>query len=114
MTDRKTPAPTLEERKRLTFEQAEGIAPLPSQLRPGEISQEFRAILWAELVPRLEEWRHSSGGYSYLGGPWSFILRDAHVFRDHKPIDDFSDRYYEAVNPLKSLIIDGQWSRVLG
>lgn len=34
------------ERKKLTFAQAEGMAPLPSQLAPKVLSQELRAYLW--------------------------------------------------------------------
>jgi hypothetical protein len=39
-------ADPLAARKKLTFAQAEGIAPLPSQLKRREISQEFRALIW--------------------------------------------------------------------
>jgi hypothetical protein len=39
----------LAERKKLTFEEAQGSAPLPRQLALGEISQEFRAALWNRL-----------------------------------------------------------------
>ena len=35
-----------EDRKRLTFEQAEGAEPLPSQLKLKEVSNELRALLW--------------------------------------------------------------------
>ena len=40
---------SLAARKKLTFEQAEGLEPLPSQLKRGEISKEFRAIVWDVL-----------------------------------------------------------------
>jgi hypothetical protein len=36
-----------EDRKRLTFEQAEGAEPLSSQLKLKEVSPELRARLWA-------------------------------------------------------------------
>jgi hypothetical protein len=72
----------LEHRKKLSFEQGEGLAPMPSQLARGEISQEFRAALWAAIHSRLELGRGMEAGMSYLYGPWEFILRDVHVYRD--------------------------------
>jgi hypothetical protein len=37
------------DRKKLSFEQAEGVEPLPRQLRLKEISPELRALLWREV-----------------------------------------------------------------
>ena len=45
----------LAERKKLTFEEAQGSAPLPRQLALGEISQEFRAALWNRLNQIIEK-----------------------------------------------------------
>jgi len=38
-----------EDRKRLTFEQAEGAEPLPSQLQTKQMSSELHALLWEVL-----------------------------------------------------------------
>jgi hypothetical protein len=35
--------------RELSFEQREGLEPLPAQLRRGEISKELRAKLWAYI-----------------------------------------------------------------
>jgi hypothetical protein len=43
------------ERKKLPFEQAEGAAPLPSQLKLQEISQELRARLWGVIHTHLAQ-----------------------------------------------------------
>jgi hypothetical protein len=43
------------ERRKITFEQAEGAAPLPSQLKLKEISQELRARLWSLIHAHLVE-----------------------------------------------------------
>jgi hypothetical protein len=112
----KDPAQTapLEPRKKISFEQAEGLEPLPSQLKRGEISGEFRAVLWALLHSELEDGRHSDGSHSYLGDPWHRILIDAHVYRDHKAVDDFPSRYSEIAEDLKFLIMELSWSKVLG
>ena len=104
----------LEQRKKLSFEQAEGIAPMPSQLARGDISQEFRAVLWDELHARLDYCKHTYGGTSFLEGPWETVLKNAHVFRDHKPIDDFSNRYHDLIGEVKEVVLRGAWSEVLG
>lgn len=38
------------DRKRLTFEEAEGIEPLPSQLQLKELSPQLRAKLWKVIL----------------------------------------------------------------
>jgi hypothetical protein len=73
----------LKERKKLSFKQAEGTAPLPSQLKRKEISKEFRAALWAEIYSELERARLSYSENDYLNDPWDTILRDAQVYHDH-------------------------------
>ncbi len=104
----------LEHRKKLTFEQAEAGAPLPKQLKRGEISEEFRAILWDDVYGRLQHCilRDSFGGE--LLEPWALILRTAWVLRDHKPIDDFPGSPHEIVQQVKLLILFGLWFEVLG
>ena len=44
---REKPDDPYADRKALTFEQAEGIVPLPTQLLPKEVSRELSALLWA-------------------------------------------------------------------
>jgi len=47
------------DRKKLTFEQAEGAEPLPSQLKPKELTKHLRALLWEAIYNNLERSRHS-------------------------------------------------------
>ena len=62
-------------RKALTFAQAEGLEPLLSQLARGQISQEFRAVLWLSLKHEFGEHRVDSPlGGGYLRKPWSTII----------------------------------------
>lgn len=103
----------LEARKRLTFKQAEGIDPLPTQLQRGQISQQFRAVLWALLHAELLRHRYSFED-EYLPEPWDTILRDAHVHYDHKPVDEFPRRYFNLELSLKHLVLGGAWHDVLG
>ncbi len=106
-------ADPLAERKKVSFEQAEGLAPMPSQLAIGDISEEFRAVLWSEIHSRLEL-GHLMEGSAYLSDPWNTILRDAHVFRDHRAIDEFPPRFKDIVTRVKTVIRGGHWSAVLG
>lgn len=71
-----------EDRKRLTFEQAEGAEPLPSQLALKEVSQELRAGLWQVVHDSVMECTDRYAGI--IGEPWLTILRDQHVRRHHR------------------------------
>jgi len=50
---REKPDDPYADRKALTFEQAEGIVPLPTRLLPKEVSQELSALLWAVVHANL-------------------------------------------------------------
>ena len=80
------------ERKKITFEQAERAAPLPSQLKLKEISQELRAQLWRVIYAHLyvATQYHSMGG-SFLRPPWEGIFEYMHVDRDHAMADEFAN-----------------------
>ncbi len=105
----------IEGRKQLTFEQAEGAEPLPAQLKLRELSQEFRAVAWAMVLELLNTDRHR-GEYAgdYIDGPWKRILRDRHVFRLHRPADEFSDSAKNLVTELKQLFLSSDYTQVLG
>jgi hypothetical protein len=108
--DRSKPDP-LAARKTLTFEQAEGLVSLPSQLARGQISKEFRAALWAALYSDFISPYYLSGDYE-LNDPWETVLKDAHIHRYHRPVDEFFKR--GAVEDLKQTILYGSWHDVLG
>jgi hypothetical protein len=111
---KKTDPDPLGERKKLSFEQAEDIAPLPSQLKRGEISQEFRAVLWSELHSQFQHCRYSISGTSLLNDPWNQILMDVHVYRNHQLVDEFPSGFYDIISEVKDLVRHGPWSGVLG
>jgi hypothetical protein len=100
-------------RKELSFEEAEGITPLPTQLALRQISQEFRAILWSDLNEIFEDHCESFVGEPYLEKPWSTILKDVHVYRDHL-LDKFPTDYHDAIERVQKVISKGSWSDVLG
>ena len=74
-----------EERKRLTFEQAEGAAPLPTQLRTKELSPQLRALLW--------EIFYEDTGFAddkTIAGSWKGLLYRYYVDQRHRPADEFN------------------------
>lgn len=75
------------DRRSLTFEQAEGLAPLPAQLDRKELSRELRAKLWACIHARLDR---AYTDILHYRGNWSRILKDLHVDHHHVRIDKFN------------------------
>jgi hypothetical protein len=104
------------DRKRLTFEQAEGAEPLPSQLELREISPELRARLWAIFHWILAGAREARpiGPIPDLVGPLVQVLYDWHVGRCFKPSDEFIQSYPHWVGELKSIFMRGDYVAVLG
>jgi hypothetical protein len=82
-----------EERPRLTFAQAEGIEPLPTQLKRTEISAKLASLVWAVLHRELLASGYNDNlGFSRTNivGLWAEILRDYHVYSQHRPVDEFN------------------------
>src|ERR1700730_2385651 len=92
-----------EDRKRLTFEQAEGVEPLPTQLRLKEMSNEMRALLWEVIYSSIcQSWRRQGNrDPGSLVAPWDRIFYDKHVFRDHRPADEFTNKAHNLAQGLK-------------
>ena len=103
-------------RKRLTFEQAEGVEPLPEQLKLKELSQQLRSALWSVVYGSLVAARETPGigGGPYVGIPWSTILRDMHTFRYHRMEDEFNDKFKVVVDETKAVFVEGNYLAVLG
>jgi hypothetical protein len=84
------------DRKKLTFAQAEGVEPLPTQLALGVLSQRLRARLWNPVhlsLKSAEDDAHFVGGGSFLRQPWEVILYRKHVFRDDRMADQFVNSF---------------------
>jgi hypothetical protein len=105
----------LAERKRLTFEQAEGAEPIPTQLRLKELSPALRAALWAMVLDNLNE---STRQVDYVGyivvDPWRRILEARHVYQLHKMADEFNNHLNTIRPELKALFQTGDYVRVFG
>jgi hypothetical protein len=105
--NKKSEAPT---HRSMTFEQREGVSPLPSQLQPGELSQEARALLWYALYSELGDLPRDE-----FRGDWHTILTRKHVRRDHLPVDEFARRPpLLIIEDLKTTILKGTYSDALG
>jgi hypothetical protein len=103
-----------EERKRLTFEQAEGAAPLPRQLRPKEISSELRARLWEVVHRSFDKYKYRGDGGAEFLDTWESIFYDMHVLRHHGMADDFENDYYHLVAEAKEVFQKGDYIAVFG
>jgi hypothetical protein len=103
------------DRKKLPFEQAEGAAPLPSQLKLKEISQELRARLWNVIYTHLDEaTERPSMGRSYLRSPWKGIFEYMHVARDHAMADDFENDARKLTAKVKQIFERGDYVAIFG
>jgi hypothetical protein len=113
--DEITVADNFEDRKQLTFEQAEGVEPLPSQLKLKELSPQLRSVLWRVVHDSLLSSRQRPEyGYAFFGMPWSNILRDMHTFRYHRMDDDFVNRFDVLVAKIRQVFEGGDYVAVFG
>jgi hypothetical protein len=106
----------IQRRKKLTFEQAEGLALLPTQLSRTEVSRELRAVLWNYIHEEIKKTaEHSSAyGWSTLGEPWDRILKQVHVYREHQLIDDFQSELRRALTVVRRVFEEGSYSDIYG
>jgi hypothetical protein len=96
-----------DKRKKLTFAQAEGAEPLPSQLKRTDISQQLESLIWVNLYDRLmRSMNRSSEGFGqpFVQGVWKNILTDYHVYALHKPVDEFESGGVAVISTVKAII----------
>lgn len=110
-----TPQPPLD-RTKVTFEQAEGLEPLPSQLRAKELTPRLRAELWRLTYRTLRQdaQRGGLGEPLYIGGSWRDVLEDHHVERLHGMVDEYSSDYHDVVELTKNIVTTGSYGDVFG
>ncbi|MDT4737072.1 AbiJ-NTD4 domain-containing protein [Bradyrhizobium sp. WYCCWR 12699] len=108
-------AEDMEQRKRLSFEQAEGIEPLPAQLQLREISPKLRAALWHLVHGHLIRARqHAEYSHDYIGKPWSTILKDEYVDRQHGMVDDFDDTAKNLIAQVRDIFERQNYTAIFG
>lgn len=105
---------TTSERKKLTFEQAEGVEQLPGQLQLKELSPQLRSLLWKAVYEGLDECKEYTSINIHLTDPWETILYDKHVYKDHLMADDFNSKFKEHSSNLKSIFTGGDYIEIFG
>jgi hypothetical protein len=100
-------------RKELTFAQAEGAEPLPSQLKRTEVSQQLRAVLWNYIYQELQDTADRQT-YTHIGDPWRSVLRKVHVYLYHRPADECVTRFKDAADAVKEVFTHGNYIAVYG
>jgi hypothetical protein len=109
-------ADDIKKRMALTFEQAEGIEPLPSQLQLREVSPKLRALLWNRIHTRLDKAKEHSayGGNPYFDGAWREILQDELVYRQHRMADDFQNNAPKLIQQTRAIFETGDYANIFG
>ncbi len=105
------------DRYRVSFAQAEGAEPVPSQLALGEINQELRAYVWDIIYTSiLKDVKHSSVGgvWPWVDGRWKAILTDKHVRMDHGFADELNLAAKVAVPQIAEVVKRGDYIRFFG
>ncbi|TAJ89448.1 hypothetical protein [Reyranella sp.] len=103
------------DRTKVTFEQAEGIDPLPAQLKPQELSPPLRAGLWAILHRHLvNATQHVEYGRPVLREPWRGMLEGLHIWHRHKPADEFTSHSEPHIAAMKRILMSGAYHEVYG
>lgn len=99
----------------MTFAQAEGVAELPSQLQPKQISDQLRSMVWAELLKTIQTAEIDSvfNRGRRVVGKWRNILFDRHVYLNHRPSDEFDSGWDRQKTILKSIIWNGDYVEFL-
>lgn len=101
-------------RSNLTFEQAEGAAPLPRQLQLQEVSQQLRAQLWHYIHHSISLSLTNGTFGRHISGSWDTILRAMHVEHYHLMIDEFGTNWIDHKERLRNLFQYGTYAEILG
>jgi hypothetical protein len=104
------------DRRRLTFEQVEGVEPLPTQLQTKQLSQQLRALFWRVVHRNLEgsaeheEYRERR----YFSKDWETIFYDNHTLREHRMADEFVNDADTLIMRVKQTFERGSYVEVFG
>jgi AbiJ N-terminal domain 4 len=107
--------PSLEERHKLTFAQAEGAEPLPLQLRPSEISRRLRISIWSAVRNSMLEHSHDSDfeGH-FLVGPWAEATKILAFEHFLDPDDDYDNDFDHWSMRLKHTFLNKSYIEFYG
>lgn len=105
------------DRTKLTFEQAEGASPIPSQLALGELSKQLRSILWMVIHQLLEDNKsYAEFGYGdpYLSGNFEKILRDYWILHEFNFADEYNNKFEFWQDRLGKIFKTSEYTKVFG
>lgn len=110
-------SPTTEDRKSMSFREAEGTVEIPAQLGWGQIDRRLRLRLWDVLYTWLDNQSYRTHGGSHLFTDEAYSVVFV-VFRVHVqlPIDEAEARAHAArqsIDFLKRQILDADWDECL-
>jgi hypothetical protein len=88
-------------RRGLSFAQAEGAEPLPTQLRSKEVSKQLRALSWKVVYEDIVAIRETFG--VAVREPWNTILRDWWINKEYQQAHTFSPDYHKWIRLLANL-----------
>lgn len=98
----------------MTFEQAEGKAPLPTQLDLREVSPQLRSSMWELVYASMLKCQEFSGFELLVKGLWLQILYEKHVLRDNQMADEFKSDFNDQTNSLKHVFKKGAYHEFYG
>jgi hypothetical protein len=101
-------------RRQLTFAQAEGLSPLPAQLKRAEVTPELRAVLWRYIHDEITRSTTTGSFGSYVGAVWGKILRNVHVLHFHRFTDDFSTSLPDVIQSVRVVFEKGDYAVIYG
>lgn len=104
----------LETRKRLTFKQAEGIDPLPTQMKRNEVTSVLRARLWELLFISISPEKRSNVAYvmTNVDPVWAYVLQDEFVGRRGGAAHQFNALLPNAVKDLYPIFEKGSYAEI--
>jgi hypothetical protein len=95
-------------REALTFSQAEGLEPLPTPLRLGEVPNELRNGIFTVIYESLSNCLYRG----YVEKPWADLLRAVHVRFCHLPPDELQLVEHRAIPKVKKLAFELPFNRL--
>ncbi len=105
---------TLEDRKRLTFRQAEGTEAAPAALKWGELDEDLRLEIWSVIHDFLE--LHRPGGGSFFRRTFIRSLAEALRRPLKLPIDEalrLFESFAETAEILKQIVLKSDYDDVI-
>lgn len=100
------------DRKKVSFEVAEGTVAPPLQLERTHVTRELRSVIWMTIYNNMVT--QNAYGRNILREEWIEILANKHVLRDHRMIDEFSSSLDMQTALLKHELTNASYDRFYG